>query len=61
VDCTKALQVRYLRKKSRGTYVFPDAADLDEINACSVEAILKEPQIGRRGEMFFQELMDKDI
>jgi hypothetical protein len=63
VDCTKEeLQVRYLRKKSRGIYRFPKAEDLDEIDGCSVESILKNPQIGRRGEdLFFPELMDRDI
>jgi hypothetical protein len=61
IDCTKTLQVhvRYLRLKGGGVYLFPSNEDTDYINICSIEAILQEPEIRRRGELYFEELQDR--
>ena len=49
------LHVQYLRRH-KTFYIFPDVEDEDEIDVDSVSLILKEPEIARRGHMFFKEL-----
>jgi hypothetical protein len=54
--------VRYLRRKSRAsaTFVFPSVEDLDEIPESSIETILEQPVLGRRGEYYFEQLEGMD-
>jgi hypothetical protein len=48
-------------EKETATYVFPIMEDTDEILASSIETVLKDPVISRRGEFYFEELEGRDL